>query len=107
MKLSGYSVAKETMTATITTGLALTATVAYNLGHKLQGSHCYIDYIALHFLVTFSGCKFKYFFFVWVPLCYIHQRHEPILVSCKTLTKSSTYVKFVVKFVGNTNLTIL
>ena len=39
-----------------TTGLALTATGAYNLGHKLQGSHCYIDYIALHGLVTFSWC---------------------------------------------------
>ena len=36
-----------------TTGLALTATAAYNAGHKLQGSHCSIDYIALHGLVTF------------------------------------------------------
>ena len=30
-----------------------------------------------------------------------HQRHEPILVARKTLTKSSTYV---IKFVGTTNL---
>ena len=34
-----------------------------------------------------------------------HQRHEPILVADKTLTKSSTYVNFVIKFVGITNLT--
>ena len=34
-----------------------------------------------------------------------HRRHEPILVTCKTLTKSSTYVKFVIKFVGTANLT--
>ena len=34
-----------------------------------------------------------------------HWRHEPILVTCKTLTKSSTYVKFVIKFVGPKNLT--
>ena len=34
-----------------------------------------------------------------------HRRHEPILVAHKTLTKSSTYVKFVIKFVGITNLT--
>ena len=34
-----------------------------------------------------------------------HWRHEPISVTCKTLTKSSTFVKFVIKFVGITNLT--
>jgi hypothetical protein len=34
-----------------------------------------------------------------------HQRDEPILVARKTLTKSSTYVKFVIKFVGTANLT--
>ena len=34
-----------------------------------------------------------------------HWRHESILVACKTLTESSTYVKFVIKFVGTTNLT--
>ena len=36
---------------------------------------------------------------------WIHWKHEPILVAHKTLTKSSTYVKFVIKFVGTTNLT--
>ena len=32
-----------------------------------------------------------------------HWRHEPILVACKTLTKSSTYVKFVITFEGAAN----
>ena len=41
-------------------------------------------------------CKFKII---------THRRHEPILVARKTLTKSSTYVKFVIKFVGTANLT--
>ena len=40
-----------------TTALAPAAMVVYNPGHKLQGSHCYIGYIALHSLVTFSWCK--------------------------------------------------
>ena len=35
--------------------------------------------------------------------CYPHWRHEPILVAHKTLTKSSTYVKLVIKFVGTTS----
>jgi len=30
--------------------------VVYNPGRKLHGSHCYIGYIALHSLVTFSWC---------------------------------------------------
>ena len=34
-----------------------------------------------------------------------HRRHEPILVVRKTLTKSSTYVKFLIKLVGTANLT--
>ena len=34
-----------------------------------------------------------------------HWRHEPILVTCKTLTKSSTYVKFVITFEGTANPT--
>ena len=41
-------------------------------------------------------CKFKII---------THRRHEPILVARKTLTKSSTYVKFVIKFVGTANIT--
>ena len=34
----------------------------------------------------------------------LHRRHKLIFVACKTLTKSSTYVKFVIKFVGPANL---
>ena len=34
-----------------------------------------------------------------------HRRHEPILVARKTLTMSSTYVKFVITFEGATNPT--
>ena len=34
-----------------------------------------------------------------------HWRHEPILVAHKTLTESSTYVKFVITFEGAANPT--
>jgi hypothetical protein len=35
--------------------------------------------------------------------CDSHRRQEPFLVTCKTYTKPSTFVKYVIKFVSGTN----
>ena len=34
---------------------------------------------------------------------YFHWRQEPFLVACKTYTKPSTFVKYVIKLVGAAN----
>ena len=52
---------------------------------------------------TMRKCYFDLFLqkeILWVGC---HQRQEPFLVACKTYTKPSTFVKYVIKLVGATN----
>jgi hypothetical protein len=65
---------------------------------------CLAKYVVAQILALFGTLELVHYFQFPSDLTFrvLTWRHVPILVTCKTLTKSSTYVKFVFTFESST-----